>query len=240
MSLIFSHKKRGIDLSKIFVEIGDSLICKEKIRVVFPKRFVEGKLGSVTSKYEVIGFFAIMAGDTFAVCKYVSMFTFSPDSSTELMINGEKYMELTLERGSAFLENLNLVSDDELVFHVFNEFISKGKAPVYMNYLDQCHCLDTASVAAGANLPMGPAIATLFTATRARTLDDKAVEQRTTFKKQEDLYEDMFYIGLKSVSYGATNTTASLMGAYGMTEGINSSLNSPTKRTQQVERLIRA
>ena len=45
-------------------------------------------------------------------------------------------------------------------------------------------------------------------------------------------------IPFRSVTYGATNTTAKLMGAY-FDEGLTSALVNPSQRTEKIEELLR-
>lgn len=218
---------------------GGQIVTKVPCKVLFPKHYLDSQLGSVDERFNTIAIFAVVMGDSYGVSSALAVMPFTPDETNVVTIDGTPYAELSWEAGSVVCPNRNLVVNDKMAYAVYDEIVAKGKTPWYLTPVDLGTLFDSSVKHAGANLHSAPAILQIFTASRVRIPGDRSRYAREVYKTQDDLINmPTDVIPLRSVSYGATNTTARLTGAY-LSEGINSSLLNPAKQTEEIEELLR-
>lgn len=221
-------------------ETESSLVATRRCRIYVPEHYFGNFLGSTDDEIRFVGIFGIVVDDLYYASSRCCAILASDPSTTNIQeINGEKYMEFTYEKGDAIIKNLNLVRISTLAFRIFDEFLSKGKVPWYISYEDMCFLLDTALEHADANLNVDSAILEMIASSMARKRIEKNVFYRHTVKVPADVANaDFSYVPLRSVAYGATNTTAKLLGAY-FQEGMTSALITPSTRSETIEELLR-
>lgn len=232
------------DASKVHAclkELEDgSLITTKGCKIYIPSRFTECQLAVVGNETQIVGIFAICVDDQFyGVSIANAMMRIEPTNTTTVDINGEEYYEFSFEAGSTVVSSVGLVKVDTLVYLIYDEFVAKGHVPWYMSYIDLGKLFDTSLHHAGVKLGANHAILELIASVIARDPDDRTKYYRQTVKSMEEvLARPPAMIPFRSVTFGATNTTAKLMGAY-FDEGITSALVNPSQRSEKIEELLR-
>lgn len=214
-------------------------IAKESIRIIFPKRYINDKLGSLDSKFNVLAVFAVMLDDgTYDVCNVCSVMPLTSESSTIIKINGVDYYELSWSKGMVICPNTNLVLVATLAFEIYDEFIAKTRIPPYMDNIDHSTIFDTLTDFTGVKLGANAAVLKIYNATTTRSVKDRTRAAREDYKVQADFWGmDVDRIPLRSVAYGADNTTARLLGSY-LSEGVNSALVNHTETSESTEQIL--
>lgn len=217
-----------------------SVIVTKPSKIIFPERFIEKGLAEIGVRSYVVGCFAHVVEDThYAVFLAVAKVEVKPSSIATIKIDGDAYVEMSFEPGDALIVTQEVVEDKFMAFHVYNELISKGHMPWYMHYDDRVKLLFTANALAGMELLSNHVVLELNAAAISR--DPKDINQfyRHTVASYAQADKDTpIAISLMNVSYGTTNATSRLMGAY-WEQGLNSELANPSTEVQNVERLLR-
>ena len=78
----------------------------------------------------------------------------------------------------------------------------------------------------------------MFAAAITRDSANRAKYYRHTLSDLPSEDRPPTFIPLRSVTYGATNTTAKLMGSY-WNDGLTSALVNPSEKTERIEQLLR-
>lgn len=215
-------------------------VAKEEIKILFPKSYLNGKLGSLDERVNVIGYYAVVVGGNYSVSKVAAITPFTPDNVSVVKFDESDYYQLTWQPGSIICPNCRLVREDKYCYELFNEIVAKGKTPWYLNRTDLAFLFDSFKKFAGANLGADHAILEIFQASRIRNPKDRTQQLREVYKTQDEFVTipgDI--IPQRSIAYGANNTTAKLMGSY-LREGISSALVNPAQASERVEELLRA
>jgi hypothetical protein len=232
------------DSAKVFAalqEMNDGkVVAKQDCKIYIPARFTERGLAELgaTDTY-IVGICSIVVDSFYAVMNVCAMVRIEPDDINRIKIQGDEYIEFTFSKGSTIITTLDLVKNDQLVYRIYDEIISKGRVPWYMSYNDLGHIFDTAKHHAGANIGENPEVTKLIVSMIARDRNDKSKYYRTVAQEPDVLkkYPPTF-IALKSVIYAATNTLNKLAGSYFST-GVVSALVEPTTRSERIDTILR-
>lgn len=221
-------------------EVDNQLIAVQDCSIYVPEHYIGSFLGSIEEDVRIVGIFGIVVEDKyFASSRCCSIVNLDPSTINVIEINGENYMEFSFQKGDTIIKNLNIIKISSLAFKIFDEIIAKGKVPWYMSYNDICLLFDTAKEYADVNLGIDNAILEMIGSSMARNPEDKTIFYRHLVKNEKDKNSiNPSFVGLRSVAYGATNTTAKLMGAY-FKEGLTSSLITKSNRTETIEEILR-
>lgn len=221
-------------------EVGNSLVATKRCKIYIPEHYSGAFLGSIEDEVRMVGIFGIVVEDAYyAASRVCAMMQLDPSSTTVIDINGENYLEFTFEIGDTVIKNLNLVKQSTLSFRIYDELIAKGKVPWYLSYEDMCFLFDTSKDHADASLNVDSAILEMIASSMARSKGSKNIFYRHVVKTAADVGKvDFVYVPLRSVAYGATNTTAKISGAY-FQEGMTSALLTPSERNETIEELLR-
>lgn len=214
------------------------VIVTGECKVYIPKRFTEKDLVVITDTITILGVCGIVAGDSYSTMLCNALFTTQPSSSTIVTIEDVEYFEFKYEAGDVFVTDINLVQDKQLIYKIFDEIVAKGKTPWYLTYEDLGVLFDTSVKHGALDLKTDHSILEMITASRARQLTDRTKYYRQTLNSLKDYEKKPAIIPLRSVMYGATNTTAKLMGSR-LNEGISSALVNPSERNEDIESILR-
>lgn len=215
------------------------LIALEPVKIYIPARFEERGLAEVGAENRIIGIYAMVAGDKYAVSLVNAMLEIKPSSTLLIKIDEIDYYEFSFDKGQVICPNLNLVKKDTLVYKIYDEILAKGKAPWFMDYLDLGNIFNTAKEYAGTNVGSNNVVTELIISLLSRDNQDKTKYYRTTVQSLEEIKSrPPFVIPLTSVEYAATNTTNKLAGSYYHT-GVVSALNNESTRTEKIEEILR-
>jgi len=215
------------------------VVARQECKIYIPARFVERNLAELGVENYITGICAIVVGDFFAVMNVCAMLKIEPVQTLKIRIQGDEYYEFYFPKGSTVITTTELVKKDTLVYRIYDEIISKGKVPWYLDYNDLGKIFDTAKLHAGANIGQNSEVTELIVSMIARDRVDKTKYYRTVINSLDDLKKNPpTYIPLRSVIYAATNTTNKLAGSYFATSTV-SALVSPATRTERIEAILR-
>ncbi len=217
----------------------NTLVALKDIKIQCPQRFAEHGLAKIDVETKVVGILAYIVEDKYyAVTLVNAMIQLSPTETNRIMINGVPYYEFFFAKGSTVIPNLNLVKQDTLVYNIFDEFLSKGRIPWYIDYFDLGRILSTAKKYAGTNLAENQEVLELIVSMISRVPDDRTKYYRSSIKSLKDIQErPPIFTPLRSVRYGATNTTNKLAGAH-FSDGLTSALIDPAERVERIEGIL--
>ncbi len=216
-----------------------SLVTTKGCKIIIPTRFEERSLAEVGIDVFIVGIYAMIVEDKYyAVSLVNTMIRITPTSIMKIKIKGVEHYEFTFDPGQIVMPRTTLVKDDVLLYRIYDEIVSKGKVPWYLNYDDLGHIFDTASSHAGANVGTNPEVTELIISIIARNSKDRTQYYRACIKSLDEIKTNPpVFISMKSVPYAATNTTNKLAGSY-FSEGVVSALVSPSDRVERIERLL--
>ena len=219
---------------------GKTLVAKKSVKIYIPTRFAERGLAEVGIESQIVGIYAMVVDDAFySVSLWNAIIRIEPTSTMKIMINGDEYYEFYFEPGAVIFPTTYTVKIDTLTFKVYDEILSKGRAPWYLNNPEMAKLFDSADKAAGAKIGKRQTVTELIVSLIARDPKDRTVFYRQIVNSLDDLKTNPpCYIPLRSVTYAATNTTNKLAGSY-FEVGMIAALVTPADRTEPIEALLR-
>lgn len=225
------------------VQPDESVVTTRGVKIYVPERFVEKNLAVIGAEVLIVGIFAIAVEDNgklfYGVSTANAMMRIKPTTIATVKFDQDSYLEFSFDPGSVVIATTQLIKSDTLVYYIFDEFIAKGRIPWYIGYEDLAKLFDSADHHAGVNLGPNHSILEMFAAAIARSPQSRSKYYRHTVAAQSDATENPpTFIPLRSITYGATNTTAKLTGSY-FSDGLTSALVNPSERTERIEELLR-
>lgn len=216
------------------------VVAKQDCSIYIPSRFSQRGLAETGVENYIAGICAIVIDDQFyAVLSVCAMLRIEPTQVLKVKIQGVEYFEFKFVKGSTIITSTSLVKVDTLVYRIYDEIISKGRVPWYLNYDDLGKIFDTAKLHAGANIGQNSEVTELIISMISRDSSDKTKYYRTVVQNQQYVKTNPpAIVPLRSVIYAATNTTNKLAGSYFGTSVV-SALVSPAERTERIEGLLR-
>lgn len=238
-SLIRSPEHVHADL----VQLPDqTLMTKSGCKIYFPARWTEQRLAFLGNETYVFGFFAIVVGTHYVVGRACTMFKLSPAYTKQVTIGDEVFYELGFDPGTTVVKNLNCVMDDTLPYQMYHEFIELGKLPSYQGYYDQANMFESCIALAGVKLGANEAVLSAIASSVLKDPDDLtrsyAFRLNLVSDGQQTSVPAPTVVPFRDVQYGATNTTAKIMGSYSDL-AITSALVNPSERNEPFEDLLR-
>lgn len=237
-----SKLKRNPDkVKKDLKELDNGQVVTTKgCKIYIPLRYEEQSLAEIGTQITTLAFFAIVNdSNDYAVSKALTKIKTKPDEIGQVKIEDDVYMELTYLPGSVIIENIEVAMDSNLLYGVWNEFISKGKLPWFIDYRDLSEIFKESSHYTGVKLGANHVIWEMIAADISRNPKNLHQQYRYIIKDKKDLETNPpAVVKLNSVTYGATNTTTKLLGSY-FDEGLASALVNPSTKTEDIETLLR-
>lgn len=221
-----------------FKTIGDKWVAKKKCKIYFPVHFEEKSLAEIGDTYHVLGIVGIVVEGTYAVLSVNAMIGFTPSETTTVDIDGEQYYEMGFDAGSVVIDNLNVVEKDTLPYFIYDLFISKGRIPWYIGYMDMCKLFDTAKSYSGANVGNRPEVIQLMVSIISRYKRDRNIYYREIINDRGGLVDELVFIPIKSVEYGATNEINKLGGSNFQIGVVSSLIHPSTGPVEQLEQIL--
>lgn len=217
-----------------------ALITTKGCRIFIPGRFAEKTLATISNEVYIVGIFAIVVeGKYYGVSLANAMMRIEPSSTETVMFGEDEYIEFCFEPGSTVISSTELVRNDTLLYEIYDEIIAKGHVPWYISYDDLGRLFESSEKHAGVRLGANHAILEMIAAAITRDPADLTRYYRQAVKAREDQFTNPpAVIAFRNVTYGATNTTAKLMGAY-FDDGLTSALVNPSQRVEPIEEILR-
>lgn len=217
------------------------ILTRRACKILIPERYTEKGLATIGADIFIVGIFAIVIDDTvYGVSKTNAMMQIKPSIISTVKFDGDHYLQFDFEPGSVVIETTQLVKDDSLVYRIFDEHISKGKIPWYLDYQkDLGGLFDSSGYHAGLDFGANHVILEMIAAAITRDAKNPVTYYRHLLKDESDLKKkEPVVIPLRSVTYGATNTTSKLVGSY-YADGLTAALVNPADKVEKIESLLR-
>ena len=234
-------KKLNRDASKItpyLKELKDgAVVAVKQCKIYIPARWRDTELAMLDNEIYVLGIFMIVMEDKYyAINNITALMQIEPSSTNAVVIDDRDYIEFVFEAGDIVFPRTDIIKGDKLIYYIFDEFVGKGKVPVYLNYLDLGEIFSTSEKHAGVKLASTPTVLHMLLSTICRNVDNpnQFFRQVTNGK---DL-DKVTYIPLRSSIYGANNTTSRLLGSY-FSDNLTSALVNPSDREEDIEHILR-
>jgi len=228
-------------IKKLFSTVGNSIVTKGSVRVIFPSIYLNKELGEIDNGVNVISIYAVVDdNDNYAVVNKPIFAKLTPDDISEIEINDKPHKVLHFSKNTVFIENRKLVKNNSFLFNLFDLFFLQGKVPWFLSYEKTARIFEHAKDYAGSKIGNNPIALEILTAIITRLQDDKTKFYRQVIEKPSDLKKiKRTTIGLMNIYYTFDNTTAKLVGSY-YNEGVNSALVNQETKSTNIEKLLRA
>ncbi len=232
------------DSGKVFKALGDlpnkPVIAREPLKIIFPSRFRDIKLAVIGERSYVYGFFAIIVGESYALCNINAYVELGQASVSKVDFNGEEYYEFSYEPGDTVIRTKEIVARSALIFTAIDEFVFKGKVPWYVEYEDMGKLFNTAEAYAGTKARILPSVMEFLASYIARKKNERAKFIRDEAKTKDDFaLAKIAWVPLRSVYWSAPGTLNKIAGAY-FADGVVSAIVNPSKKVEKVESIVRA
>lgn len=237
-------KKLTRDASKVHAALkkldDGSVVTTRGCKILVPARFAEQQLAMLGNEINICGLFAIVVDDQFyGVSSAMAMMRIEPTITNTIKVEEEDYLEFVFDPGCTVISSTELVKSDTFIYLVYSEIIAKGNIPWFMTYEDMGGLFESAPHHAGVSVGANFAVIEMIIAAISRSEKDRTKYFRHLINSKQDMVNLVpAFIPLRSVTYGASNTTAKLIGAY-WEEGLTSALVNPTETVEPIEGLLR-
>lgn len=236
-------RKLKRDAAKVHASLKEmedgTLVTTRGVKIYIPARFAEQQMAFLGTETSISGIFAITVDDTYlGVSLANAMMRIEPTITNYIKIEDEDYIEFVFTPGSVVIANINLLKSDIFIYRIYSELLGKGHVPWFMGYQELGRIFESARHHAGVSVGANHAIVEMIVAAISRLADDRTQYYRQSIKTEKDLATEPTFIPLRSVTYGASNTTAKLVGAY-WEEGLTSALVNPSDTVEPIEGLLR-
>lgn len=228
------------EIDKRLTVINNNLVALEKLKVIFPENYIGTPLCHMGDEIKMLAMFGIVADDKYyGVSKACALMVTEPTTINVITIKGEKYMEFGYDPGAKIIKNQNLLRTATLVYRIYSHFVVAGNYPWYFDEADVAFMFDTALSHGNANLRANVSLLALLAAVVSRQLKNKTLFHRHDPNLGTPGYDQKpFFIPLRSISLGTTNTTSKLLGNY-FSEALTSALTTRSTQHESIETILR-
>lgn len=229
--------KHITDISKFFEYDAKKHVTTfvgESLEIRVPKRFEVYGLLNITDTVETIGVMDLIIDDKYqASLHMLAVIEVEPSEISTIMVGSIQYQVMKLFHGDRFIANTQVVKKGNIIYALYEEFITRGN-PIYtMKYEDLLTLFDQAGEMCGADLPVDHAIFEMIFSHLSRDANNLFTQYR-----HADMSGPMEFIALRSVAHAPDSTTARVIGSY-YTEGLTASLLHHNEDRKPFEDLLR-
>lgn len=226
------------DIDRYFVDdetSGAKIFVGKRLEVRIPKRYEVHNLLKIGDTVETLAVVDLIF-DNECRAGLMMLCSIEMDNSGiyEMSVDGIPYVCVTLVEGDRFMTNTMIVKNKNIVYSLFVEFVTRGKLIYWMDYETIFRLFDQAGPMCDGKLDVDHVIFEVLYSHLYRDPENLHIQYRHT---DQTKFPKM--IGLRSINYGTTSTTAKLLGA-NFPIGLNSALINQTEKPQLMEDLLRS
>lgn len=239
--MIVSNMTRNAEeIHKRLTPVNDDLVALDNIKIIFPENYVGTPLCHMGDVIKIVAIYGLVVDDKYyAVSKACALMVTEPSAINIINIDGKKYVEFSYLPGDKVIKNQNLVRTSTLVYRIYSHFVVSGNYPWYFDEADVAFLLDTAESHGNAKLRANTSLLELLAAVVSRQKENKTLFFRHNPRLAEPgNTEKPYWIQLRSVSLGTTNTASKVLGNY-FGEGLTSALTTRSTAHESIESLLR-
>lgn len=214
---------------------GEVIFTGEKLEIFIPKRYVEKNLTYIESNITTVAIFEMIINDEIHEGYFLPGFIrICPSGIDSVTIGEDRYIKATLSKNDVFMQTVDIVKTEKLVYLIWNEFFYLGNIPKWMSYQDVLNLFRTMQKITGLKFGVPSVVFQIICSQLARSPKNLDIEYRLT-----DMKESPIWIPLHSVAHAATSASARMIGSY-FDEGINVTLLQDKGRPSELEDILRA
>lgn len=224
----------------ILKELPDgSVVTTKPCKIYFPVRYEEVGLATVANTVSTVAYIGIVVDDSYGIINIPTYVKLEPSFINKIKIEDTPYYELEFEENSTIFSTLECIKNDILTYYIYNEFIAGGNIPWYMKYEDLVRIFDKSRKFAGVDIGSNLEISDMVVSNIARDRKDLTKYYRSIYNGPlSEKTNPPEIVSLRNISYGATNTTAKLLGNY-FSDSLTSALINPSERLESIEEKLR-
>lgn len=230
-------KLNPLAISEILIHKGNTLICKEDIQFIFPKRFDDREFNTYTDMIKILGIFAIVdTKGNYAVHNIPNRISVNPNVIDNVNIDNEVHQVLTFYKDSIISEDVTMVKDGSYLNSLYNEFIVLGKVPKFFSYRDLLKTFKLTLPFNGSNVGKYNAPLQLLISIIARDMNDKT----KPFRYNDDNIGkpgSVYWVGLSNVHYAVTSTLSKMGGGH-FNQAVFSAVGNDKIEMSEIEELL--
>jgi hypothetical protein len=206
---------------------------------LIPEKYKQKRLARFGEHTFILSIYAIVMDNEYGVGIAPTMIKTAPSVINNIKIGETPYLELVYEPGDQVVVSTIVLKDDSLLYPIWDEFVTMGNVPWFIEYKDLGELFQLAKKYTGIKIGANHAIIEMIAAIISKDPNNLNRHYRHFIEDMKQLKTDPpKVVKLKDVTYGATNTTTKLLGAY-WNEGLNSALVNPSTSNEGIEDLLR-
>lgn len=218
-----------------------TVFTKVGCRVIFPVCYAEHQLAFIGEEVQALGILAVIFPETgqYTVMNVPSLMKMSPAVINVVKIFDEDYYELLFDPNTPLFTTTQLVVDDVMPYRIYKYFVAHGRIPWYLDFLDVTNLFLPCTQYCKVSLAANEAVMSLVASDVARNPTDPGQKFCTTIQSIEERNKQRpYWVPFTDIQYGATNTTAKMMGNYADLAVVSALVN-PSQRLENIEELLR-
>jgi len=213
------------------------ILTKDDLYVIFPSRYINANLVEIDNVVKVCGILIIVDDNyNYSLMKIPNWISFTPSNIDDIEIDGVLYKLLNFQKNSIFIDNINIIESEEVLFNIYDEFIIKGNMFAFLPYSEATSLFDYAKKYCGSRVADDNTPLELTTSIISRNKDDLNVLYRNTLKTVKSLDKKPVYTKLLD-PYAFPDTLSKISGSY-LKKGIDSSIVTPSDDLTTLERVV--
>jgi hypothetical protein len=237
---ISTLKRDPNKVKEVIVKNNGVYITKAACSIYIPVRYADKGMIILGEENYFVGVFAIVIDGYYSVTMVNSLINIGNPRLSTVTIDDMEYYKADFEPGTVVFKRDKVLTNNKIPFKLFNDMLSRGYVPFYLNYDDLGSLLNTSKEYAGVGFTENVAVFQLIVSLLSRAKGLKDSFYRQVINSYDDITKNPpNFVALYNVNYSASNTLSKLTGSY-FTEGIVSSLVTPTKKVERIEELLRA
>lgn len=211
------------------------LVAKQDLIVTFPSSYVEHKLALIADDVTVVAMIGIIVGNQYGIIRSTARMIFSPSSRDTEKVGDEVYYMLKFNKGDTIVKNTRLLSEEQLPYWVYREFIALGHVPWYFDYDDLLQYQDLTKkyclVKLGASSSIRELIAS-FVGKNPENLRENYIAAINCEADKEKIKP--VFVGLNKIQLSADTTITKVVGPY-FEDGVAAAVTSPIADDSEVD-----
>jgi len=228
--------KKILDISPYFeLKDGKWIFVGKQLELFIPAVYLDRGLFEFGNIASSLGIFQLRINNSYtADMLLLAKLDIEFESDRIVEENNYSYIVLNVLPGQAFINNIELVKNPNLLYSIFMTFIALGKIPPFLEYDAVLSTFDNDALICGASLNVNHAIWEMIYSHMYRDMEDPYKVYRYSAMADKPRI-----VALHMVSHIPGSVTSKIIGAY-MTDGIVASLTDFTDREPSVvENLLR-
>lgn len=215
--------------------VGDTMVFTgNKLEIHIPMRYAQNNLLTVADIVETLAIFSMIVDDKHKFKLMLPcVIKMNPSQTYRETIDDIDYLICVFTTGDKLLTTRTVLKQPHIAVYMYQEFISLGHLPKFLDYNSNAFLFDTAVSVTDIKLNIPHSIYELIIAFCSRDPDNLFTKYRFT-----DMKKQPTFIGTSSIAFGPESTTAKLIGAY-FNDGVDSALINAADKQSDLEDLLR-